>query len=160
MRESSSVPALVALADAFLLALASAHGADVNNGVTITGDGICAKCTLKEAPSCQNVRVVREGGKEVKYYLAKNKVANDFHHDRGICPATKGAHDSDHRDRHGQGAGGQEGPDCHQDRNGRVIPPNGCRRRPRTCSSWGQPGPRNVPRAPRSFESTPQSNKL
>ena len=127
MRESSSVPALVALADAFLLALASAHGADVNNGVTITGDGICAKCTLKEAPSCQNVRVVREGGKEVKYYLAKNKVANDFHHDRGICPATKGGADSDHRDRHGQGAGGQEGPDCHQDRNGRVIPPNGCR---------------------------------
>ena len=69
MRESSSVPALVALADAFLLALASAHGADVNNGVRVP-------------------------------------------------------------------------------------------RRPRTCSSWGQPGPRNVPRAPRSFESTPQSNKL
>jgi len=36
----------------------------------------------------------------------------------------------------------------------------GAARRPRTCSSWGQPGSRNVPRAPRSFESTPQSNKL
>jgi hypothetical protein len=35
--------------------------------------------------------VVREGGKEVKYYLAKNKVANDFHHDSGICSATKDA---------------------------------------------------------------------
>jgi hypothetical protein len=71
--------------------LASARGADVNNPVTITSDGICAKCTLKEAPSRQNVLVVREGGEEVKYYLAKNKIANDFHHDSGICPATKDA---------------------------------------------------------------------
>ena len=39
MRESSSVPALVALADAFLLALASAHGADVNNGVRVPRGG-------------------------------------------------------------------------------------------------------------------------
>ena len=91
MRESSSVPALVALTLAFLLALASARCADVNNAVTITGDGIRAKCTLKEAPSCQNVLVVRQGGKEGKYYLAKNKVANDFHHDSGICSATKDA---------------------------------------------------------------------
>ena len=40
MRESFSVPALVALTLPFLLALASARGADVNNPVTITGDGI------------------------------------------------------------------------------------------------------------------------
>ena len=39
MRESSSVPALVALADAFLLALASAYGADVNNGVRVPRGG-------------------------------------------------------------------------------------------------------------------------
>ena len=42
----------------------------------------------------------------------------------------------------------------------RQLRGEGAARRPRTCSSWGQPGPRNVPRAPRSFESTPQSNKL
>ncbi len=35
MRESSSVPALVALTRAFHLALASARGADVNNGVRV-----------------------------------------------------------------------------------------------------------------------------
>src|SRR5271157_795214 len=39
----------------------------------------------------------------------------------------KGRADPDHCDRHGQGAGRQEGPDCHQDRSGRVIPPDGCR---------------------------------
>jgi hypothetical protein len=37
MRESSSVPALVALTIALLRALASARGADVNNAVPITG---------------------------------------------------------------------------------------------------------------------------
>jgi len=42
----------------------------------------------------------------------------------------------------------------------RQLRGEGAARRPRTCSSWGQPGPRDVPRAPRSFESTPQSNKL
>ena len=66
MRESSSVPALVALTLALLLALASARGADVNNAVTITGEGIRAECTLKEAPSRQNVLVVRERGNEVQ----------------------------------------------------------------------------------------------
>jgi hypothetical protein len=46
MRDSSLIPALAALILALLLALASAHGADVNNAETITG-GSCAKCTLK-----------------------------------------------------------------------------------------------------------------
>jgi hypothetical protein len=59
MRESSSVPAL-------LRALASGRGADVNNAVTITGEGIRAKCTLKEVPSCRNVLVVREPANEVQ----------------------------------------------------------------------------------------------
>ena len=45
MRESSLVPAVVALTLAVLLALASAHGADVNNAVTITGNGFYVECT-------------------------------------------------------------------------------------------------------------------
>ena len=61
MRESSLIPALAALILAVLLALASAHGADVNNAETVTG-GSCAKCTLKQVPSCQNAFVVFEGG--------------------------------------------------------------------------------------------------
>ena len=40
MRKSSLVPALVALTLVPLLALSSAHGADPNNSVTITGDGM------------------------------------------------------------------------------------------------------------------------
>jgi hypothetical protein len=55
---------------------------------TITGDAVCAKCALKEAPSCQNVVLVKEGDKEVKYYLegAESKKA---HHELGICGAKK-----------------------------------------------------------------------
>ena len=55
---------------------------------TITGEGKCAKCALKETPSCQNVIEVEEGGATVKYYLAKNKASNDFHKSGGICTAT------------------------------------------------------------------------
>ena len=40
MRESSSVPASVAYALAFLLALASAGRQSMNNAVPIAGDGI------------------------------------------------------------------------------------------------------------------------
>src|SRR5262249_16343070 len=36
---------------------------------TITGDGQCAKCSLSETKKCQNVVVVKEDGKEVKYYM-------------------------------------------------------------------------------------------
>ena len=59
--------------------------------VTLKGDGICAKCALKEAPKCQNVLVVKDGDKEVKYYLAKNSVSDDAHQAMGICAAKKDA---------------------------------------------------------------------
>jgi hypothetical protein len=59
--------------------------------VTITGDGVCAKCTLKEAKSCQNVLLVNEPGRVVKYYLAKNRLANQYHQESGICEASKEA---------------------------------------------------------------------
>jgi hypothetical protein len=54
---------------------------------TITGEGKCAKCSLKETDSCQNVIQVTEDGKTVNYYLTKNKVAKDFH--ENICKETK-----------------------------------------------------------------------
>src|SRR5215470_5292806 len=54
---------------------------------TITGEGKCAKCALKESDSCQNVIQVSEGGKTVNYYLTKNKVAKDFHDN--ICKESK-----------------------------------------------------------------------
>lgn len=57
--------------------------------VTIEGDAVCAKCALKEAPSCQNVVIVKKDGKETKYYLEKNKFSNAAHQGLGICTAKK-----------------------------------------------------------------------
>jgi hypothetical protein len=54
---------------------------------TITGEGQCAKCSLKETAKCQNAIVVEKDGQKTTYYLAKNKVANDFH--KNICTTTK-----------------------------------------------------------------------
>jgi hypothetical protein len=47
--------------------------------VTVTGEGKCAKCSLKEAEKCQNVIQAKEGGKDVTYYLAQNQMSKDFH---------------------------------------------------------------------------------
>ncbi len=54
--------------------------------VTITGEGKCAKCALKETDKCQNVIEVEEGGKTTTYYLAPNKVAKDYH--KTVCTTT------------------------------------------------------------------------
>jgi hypothetical protein len=54
---------------------------------TVTGEGQCAKCSLKETPACQNAIVVDEGGKKVTYYLAKNDVSTKFH--KNVCTAIK-----------------------------------------------------------------------
>lgn len=57
--------------------------------VTIEGDGLCAKCALKEAPSCQNVVIVKKDGKETKYYLEKNGFFAAAHQGLGLCTAKK-----------------------------------------------------------------------
>jgi hypothetical protein len=62
---------------------AAEHGKEV----TITGEGKCAKCSLKEADKCQNVIEAKEGGKTVKYYVTKNETANEFHDN--ICKEPK-----------------------------------------------------------------------
>jgi hypothetical protein len=55
--------------------------------VTVTGEGKCAKCSLKEADSCQNVIQTKEDGKTVTYYLTKNDVSDKFH--KNVCKSTK-----------------------------------------------------------------------
>ena len=47
--------------------------------VTITGEGMCAKCALHETSKCQNVIQTQEDGKTVNYYLTQNGVSKDFH---------------------------------------------------------------------------------
>jgi hypothetical protein len=57
---------------------------------TIEGMAQCAKCALKEAEKCQNVVVVDEDGKEVKYYLVMEGVSKD-NHGKVFCQAPKDA---------------------------------------------------------------------
>jgi RecG-like helicase len=54
---------------------------------TITGEGKCAKCALKEKDSCQNVVQVKDGDKTVTYYLVHNDVSKAFH--ENICKKTE-----------------------------------------------------------------------
>lgn len=49
--------------------------------VTLDGNIVCAKCTLKVpgVEKCQTVLLVKtEGGEETQYWLAKNSVADAF----------------------------------------------------------------------------------
>jgi acyl-CoA reductase-like NAD-dependent aldehyde dehydrogenase len=55
---------------------------------TIEGMAQCAKCALKETKQCQNVVVVEEDGKDVKYYLVHNDVAKKAH-GKSFCQAAK-----------------------------------------------------------------------
>ncbi len=57
--------------------------------VTITGDGMCGKCALKETKSCQNVVIEDKDGKKTTYYLKHEGVSKDNHGKLGFCMATK-----------------------------------------------------------------------
>jgi hypothetical protein len=47
--------------------------------VTISGEGKCGKCALKQADQCQNVIQTQEDGKTVTYWLAQNETSKGFH---------------------------------------------------------------------------------
>jgi len=79
---------MLAVCALFLGASLSVLAAD-DEEKTITGDATCAKCALKEAKSCQNVVVVKEGDKKVNYYMKKGKVADDNHAKAGFCKSEK-----------------------------------------------------------------------
>jgi len=56
--------------------------------VTVTGEGKCGKCMLKQADKCQNVIEAKgEDGKTVTYWLAKNDVSDNFH--ENVCKEAK-----------------------------------------------------------------------
>jgi len=57
--------------------------------VTLTGEGMCAKCALKETKDCQNAVIVTKDGKKVTYYLVANDVSKAAHSKEGFCMATK-----------------------------------------------------------------------
>ncbi len=66
-----------------LLLTAATNSFAADKEKTITGEGQCAKCSLKKADACQNVIVAKENGKDVTYYLTQNKVSKDFH--KNVC---------------------------------------------------------------------------
>ena len=78
------------LAVAVLFSGISAVVAKEGKEITVTGEGICAKCGLKEAKTCQNVVIVKADGKETKYYL-EGAASKAYHGKSGICTATADA---------------------------------------------------------------------
>ena len=72
------------MATLFAMALVFPTFAADKTEVTVTGDGQCAKCALKETKKCQNTIKTADGK---MYYLADNKVSKDFHED--LCKEAK-----------------------------------------------------------------------
>ncbi len=70
----------------FMLAT-SVFAAEKGKEVTITGEGMCAKCALHQTKECQNAIQVEKNGKTITYYLAQNDVSKDFHDN--ICKENK-----------------------------------------------------------------------
>lgn len=81
---------LLAVAALFSGLSAVAFAATAAEDKTVTGDGMCAKCALKETTTCQNVVIVTEGDKKTTYYL-EGDVSEKAHKKLGICGASKAA---------------------------------------------------------------------
>jgi hypothetical protein len=69
----------LALALGILFAALALPAFAADKEVTVTGEGKCAKCSMHEGDKCQTVIQTQENGKTVTYYLAKNKVSDNFH---------------------------------------------------------------------------------
>jgi hypothetical protein len=79
--------ALVAGAAVLLFAAVTVRTLAADQTVTVTGEGKCAKCALKETPECQNVIQTQKDGRTVSYYLVENDVSKEFH--GKLCKETK-----------------------------------------------------------------------
>jgi hypothetical protein len=73
------------------LGLLNLRADDKAKTVTIKGDGLCAKCGLKDkdAKKCQNAVIVTKDGKKTTYYLESNKYFGESHKALGLCTASK-----------------------------------------------------------------------
>ncbi len=63
--------------------------ADDDKKVTISGEGMCAKCALKETKTCQNAVIVTTDGKKETYYLVHTGISKKSHSSMGFCQASK-----------------------------------------------------------------------
>src|SRR5204862_4312674 len=78
---------MIALATPTFAAEGEKEGKHKGKEVTVTGEGKCGKCSLKETEKCQNVIEAKEDGKTVKYYLTQNATSKEFHDN--ICKEAK-----------------------------------------------------------------------
>src|SRR5687767_7490385 len=62
---------------------------DKDEKKTLEGKLACTKCELKETKACGNVLIVKDGDKEVKYYLKDKGAKEPYHGD--ICQEPKEA---------------------------------------------------------------------
>lgn len=76
-----------ALASVALLAFLASPAFAKAKEVTITGEGKCAKCMLKQTSDCQTAIEVTKGKKTTVYYLVPNDVSKSFHTD--VCHEAK-----------------------------------------------------------------------
>jgi Family of unknown function (DUF6370) len=79
----------IAVAGVLFSGLALVQAQDKDKKVTIEGDGMCAKCALKETKTCQNAVIVTKDGKKETYYLAHEGVSKKSHSSMGFCQASK-----------------------------------------------------------------------
>ena len=84
--------AMIAVCLTLVFVLGMAASAVAADPVTVTGNVMCAKCTLKKADAkeCQDVLVVKDakGATAAEYYLVKNDVQKKFGH---VCTGEKPA---------------------------------------------------------------------
>jgi hypothetical protein len=59
--------------------------ADDKKETKIEGKMVCSKCKLKETKECGNVVVVKDGDKEIKYYLNDKGEKETYH----VCSGEK-----------------------------------------------------------------------
>jgi hypothetical protein len=70
----------VAVAAGLLTALSFSAIADEKKEITLKGEGMCAKCELKETSACQNAI-------QVNYFLEQNDASKAFH--KNVCQSVK-----------------------------------------------------------------------
>ena len=61
--------------------------AEEKKEVKLTGTLVCGKCNLKMTPKCSNVLQVKEGDKEVNYFLDDKGMGETYH--EGVCGGDK-----------------------------------------------------------------------
>ena len=91
---------MLAAAGVLFSGLALVKADDKDKKVTIEGEGMCAKCALKETKTCQNAVIVTKDGKKETYYLVHEGVSKKSHGKHGLLSGLQGRPDQGQGHRH------------------------------------------------------------